>query len=58
MVPQLYEYLNEWLSVVGMAMGASSVEFIHHYGSLNAKDSARSDGELLARAESVGASLV
>jgi multimeric flavodoxin WrbA len=58
MVPQLYEYLNEWLSVVGMAMGGASVEFIHHYGSLNAKDSARSDGELLARAESVGTSLV
>jgi multimeric flavodoxin WrbA len=58
MVPQLYDYLNEWLNIVGMAMGASSVEFIHHYGSLNAKDSARNDVELLARAQSVGASLV
>ena len=58
MVPQLYGYLNEWLNIVGMAMGASSVEFLHHYGSLNAKDSARNDVELLARAESVGGSLV
>ncbi len=58
MVPQLYEYLNEWLSVVCAAMRPSGVEFIHHYGSMNAKDSARNDVELLSRAESIGASLV
>jgi multimeric flavodoxin WrbA len=58
MVPQLYDHMNEWLRVVGMAMRASSVEFIHHYGSLNDKDSARNDTDLMARAEAVGASLV
>jgi multimeric flavodoxin WrbA len=58
MVPQLYDHLNEWLRVVGMAMRASSVEFIHHYGSLNDRESARKDGDLMTRAEAIGASLV
>jgi len=53
-----YGYMNEWLKVVGMALLASSVEFIHHYGSWNEKDAARKDAEILAKAESVGASLV
>ncbi|UCG39536.1 MAG: flavodoxin family protein [bacterium] len=53
-----YGYMNEWLKVVGMALLASSVEFIHHYGSWNEKDAARKDAELLARAESVGASMI
>lgn len=54
----LYSHMNEWLSVVGMAMLASSVDFIHHYGSWNERDAARKNAELLARAESIGASLV
>jgi multimeric flavodoxin WrbA len=53
-----YGYMNEWLKVVGMALLPSSVEFIHHYGSWNEKDAARKDAGLLAKAESVGASLV
>lgn len=53
----LYAHLNEWLSVVGMALLASSVEMLHHYGSVNEKDAARKDAELLARAESLGASM-
>jgi len=53
-----YGYMNEWLKVVGMALLASTVEFVHHYGSWNEKDAARKDTELLASAESVGASLV
>lgn len=54
----LYAHMNEWLNVVGMAMLASSVEILHHCGSLNAKDAARKNAELLARADSVGASMV
>lgn len=54
----LYAHMNEWLQVVGMAMQASSTEFLHHFGSCNEKDAARKDASLLARAESVGASLV
>ena len=56
--PQLYGHLNEWLGCVGFAMLASSVDFIHQVGSFNDKDAARRNAELLARAESVGASLV
>jgi hypothetical protein len=53
-----YGYMNEWLKVVGMALLASSVEFVNHYGSWNEKDAAGKDAEIMARAESVGASLV
>jgi len=56
--PQLYGHLNEWLGCVGFALLASSVEFIHPVGAFNEKDAARRNAELLARAESVGASLV
>ncbi len=59
----LYSHMNEWLNVVGMAMLASSVEMIHQCGSWSEKegprkDAARKDADLLARAESAGASLV
>ena len=53
-----YGYMNEWLKVVGMALLPSSVEIIHHCGSWNEKDAARKDTDILAKAESVGASLV
>ena len=53
-----YNHLNEWLQVVGMAFLAGSIEFIHQYGTWNAKDAARKNAELLARAGSVGASMV
>jgi hypothetical protein len=41
-----------------MALLASSMELINHCGSWNEKDAARKDASILARAESVGASLV
>jgi len=56
-LPQLYEHAQEWLNIVGFAMGSSSTEFINHYGSMNLKDSASDNAELIAKAESVGASL-
>ncbi len=56
--PELYEHLTEWLKMMTAVMGASSTEFITHYGSLNDKDSAENDAELIAKAKSVGASLV
>jgi multimeric flavodoxin WrbA len=55
---QLYGYMNEWIEVVVGALSASSIEFIHHYGSLYKKDSAKNSTELISKAESVGASLV
>ena len=56
--PHLYPHMNDWLNSVGMAMLASSVEIIHHYGSANEKDAARGNTEIIAKAESVGDSLV
>jgi multimeric flavodoxin WrbA len=53
-----YNALTEWLKIVGMALLASSIEFVNHYGSWNEKDAASKDAEILAKAESVGASLV
>lgn len=56
--PELYGYLGEWLKMVTAVMGASQTEFLHHYGSGNAKNAARRDASLMARAEAAGASLV
>lgn len=53
-----YNSLNEWLKLVGMALLASSVQFIHQYGTWSEKDAASRDAEILQRAESVGAGLV
>ncbi|UCD56485.1 MAG: flavodoxin family protein [Candidatus Hydrogenedentota bacterium] len=57
-LPQLYGYIHEWLNIIAAAMRSSSTEIINHYGSWNLKDSALNDSDLIARAESVGASLV
>ena len=55
---ELYTYLFEWLKMLTAVMGASSTEFVNHYGSLNDKASARNNAELVAQAKSVGAALV
>ena len=55
--PEPFQPIQDWLNLVGMAMNASSTEFITHCSSENKKDSARNDSELMAKAESVGASL-
>ncbi len=56
-VPELYENLQYWLTVVTTAMNASLSEFVNHYGSYNLKDAAESDVDLVARAEAVGEAL-
>jgi multimeric flavodoxin WrbA len=55
--PELYGYLTEWLKMLTAVMGASSTEFINHCGSLTDRNSARNNADLVARAESIGASL-
>lgn len=57
-LPQLYEQLEGWLNLVTMALNAGSTEFVNHYGSMNLKDSAQDNSDLMAKAESIGASLV
>lgn len=57
-LPEVYEHLQYWLTIVSTAMSASSTEFINHYGSMNLKDSAQDNADLMAKAESVGETLV
>ena len=56
--PELYTHMFDWLKMVTGVMGASSTDFLNHFGSFNDKDSAKNNVGLMARAESVGASLV
>ncbi len=56
--PALYQQTLDWLGLVATVMSASSTEFITHCGSEDDKDSARNNAELMAKAESVGSSLV
>jgi multimeric flavodoxin WrbA len=56
--PELYEQLQNWFNIVIAGMNPASLEFINHYGSMNLRDSARENADLIAKAESVGASLV
>ncbi len=55
--PELYTHMFDWLRMVTGVMGASSTEFLNHFGSFNDRDSAKNDADLIARAESLGASL-
>jgi multimeric flavodoxin WrbA len=57
-LPEVYEHLQHWLTIVTGAMNASSTEFINHYGSYNLKDAAANDNDLMARATAAGEALV
>jgi len=56
--PELYEHLQNWLNAVLAGMRPASTEFINHYGSMNMKDAAKENDELMEKAQSIGASLV
>ena len=56
--PEVYEHLQHWFELVVGGMNPASTDFINHYGSMNMRDAAQQNDELIARAESVGASLV
>jgi len=56
--PELYDQLQGWFGVVISGLRPSSMEFVNHYGSMNMKDAAKQNDDLMAKAESVGASLV
>ena len=57
-MPEMYQQTLDWLNLVVSIMGSASTEFITHCGSENAKDSANSNAELMAKAEAAGAALV
>ena len=48
----------ERLNLVLTIMGSASTEFVTHYASENARDSARNNAELMSKAEAAGAALV
>lgn len=56
--PAPFQPIQDWLNLVVTVLGAASTEFITHCSSENKRDSAGSDSELMAKAESIGASLV
>ena len=56
--PELYQQTLDWLNLVVTIMGSASTEFLTHCGSENAKDSARDNAELMAKAKAAGAARV
>jgi multimeric flavodoxin WrbA len=56
-LPQFYTYLNEWLNIIPLSMGAGSIEFVNHYGAETDRKSAKNNAGLLERAMSAGSSL-
>ncbi len=55
--PEVYEHLQHWFEIVTAGLRPASIEFINHYGSMNMKDAAGNNDELVAKAEAIGASL-
>jgi multimeric flavodoxin WrbA len=55
---EFYEHLQKWLDIVIDSLQPASKEFINHYGSMNMRDAAQQNDELMARAEAAGAALV
>jgi multimeric flavodoxin WrbA len=56
-LPELYQQIQAWLEFVARELQASSVQVINHVASLTSAHSAEGNTELLAKAESTGASL-
>jgi multimeric flavodoxin WrbA len=56
-LPQLYDYMNEWLNIVPLSMGAGNIEFLHQYGAEINRKAAKSDADLIQKAEALGGKL-
>jgi len=56
--PQFYDYMNEWLNMIPLAIGVEDYQFFHQYGAHLDRKSAKNDNELLAKARATGAALV
>lgn len=57
-LPEAYEHLQHWLNIIPTAMNASSTEFINQYGSMNLRDAAENDTDLMTRAKAAGEALI
>jgi multimeric flavodoxin WrbA len=56
--PQFYNYLDEWLNLIPLSLGAANYEFFHQYGADIDRKAANNDAELMERAKSLGAEFV
>jgi len=56
-LPQFYDYLNEWLNIIPLSLGASSIEFLHQYGAEIDRKAAINDTDQIEKAESLGRNL-
>ena len=56
--PQFYDYMNEWLNMVPMAIGVENYQFLHQYGASLDRKAAKNDTELLEKAKATGAALI
>ena len=58
LLPQFYDYLNEWLNVIPLSLGCGPYEIFHQYEAHLDRKAAANDAELLKKAYAAGASLV
>ena len=55
--PQFYKYLDEWLNLIPLSLGAGNYEFFHQYNTGIDRKSASNDPEILEKARETGARL-
>ena len=56
--PHFYNFLDEWLNLIPLSLGAGSYEFFHQYGADLDRKAAQNDSELMERAKQAGIELV
>ncbi|MFO7559391.1 MAG: flavodoxin family protein [Desulfobacterales bacterium] len=56
--PQFYDYMNEWLNLIPLSLGAGSYEIFHQFEAHLDRDSAKNDAGLLEKAKAAGFGLV
>lgn len=58
LLPQFYDYLNQWLNIVPVALGIGKFELIQQFGAQTDRKAAQNDGGLIDKVMSAGAGLV
>jgi hypothetical protein len=58
LLPQFYDYLDEWLNLTPLSLGIEKYEIFHQYGTSIDRKSAKNDSELLNKAQKAGAALL
>jgi putative NADPH-quinone reductase len=55
---QLYDHLNEWLTIIPLELGVAKYKILHQHGAGLDRQSAQNDAALLEKAKSAGADLI